>query len=183
MWVEQKDLPWITKSDDWAGEGSTHNFGYGFATRYAFNSGIAVKLSYEHALRLPSARELLGNASTVYPNFALKPESSHNLNMGAYGNIVFDNVHRLSYEGTFFMRDVKDYIRLVISETEGLAQYGNESSVRVFGGEGEVAYSYKTVPMLLLTSVISMSVAAINIIPMALCELRIITGCPIVPGW
>lgn len=143
MWVEQKDLPWITKSDDWAGEGSTHNFGYGFATRYAVNSGIAVKLSYEHALRLPSARELLGNASTVYPNFALKPESSHNLNMGAYGNIVFDNVHRLSYEGTFFMRDVKDYIRLVISETEGLAQYGNESSVRVFGGEGEVAYSYK----------------------------------------
>lgn len=142
MWVEQKDLDWITKSRDWGGSASSHHMGYGLAARYTFGTPFAAKVSYENAVRLPASRELLGNGYSVYPNFALRPESSHNFNLSAFGDFTFIGKHRLGYEGGFFMRDVKDYIRVVISENEGVAQYDNVDKVRVLGGEAELTYRY-----------------------------------------
>ena len=50
-----------------------------------FFDPLAVKVSYEHSVRLPIARELLGNGTTIYANVALKPEKSNNVNLALFG--------------------------------------------------------------------------------------------------
>lgn len=140
--AEQKDLSWITHSDEVPGEATKHFLGYGAGTRYRFFAPLAVKASYEHAVRLPLAKELLGNGVTVYANLALEPEKSDNFNAGFYGEVKAGEKHVLSYEATGFFRKVKDYIRAVTSESDGTMQYQNVSKVNVKGVEGEVRYRY-----------------------------------------
>ncbi len=141
--VGQQELPWITGSGEVQGPSTKNHTGYGLATRYAFPSGaFAVKASYEHSLRLPMSRELLGNGTTVYANLRLRPENSHNINLGFFGALRPAPGHRLDYELNAFYRDVKDYIRLVVSETEGTSQYDNVPGVGIRGLEGELRYAY-----------------------------------------
>ena len=60
---------------------STKNYtGYRLATRYSFSEELSLKASYKHSMRLPLARKLLGNGTTVYADLQLKPESSNNYN-------------------------------------------------------------------------------------------------------
>ena len=110
--------------------------------RYAFGMGLAVKGSYEHAVRLPMARELLGNGATVYANLALRPETSHNVNGGVYGDWKMEAGHTLAYEVNGFFRKTEDYIRAVLSESDGTVQYRNEQDVTTAGVEGEVGYRW-----------------------------------------
>ena len=88
------------------------------------------------------SRELLGNGTTVYANLRLRPENSHNINLGLFGALRPAPGHRLDYELNAFYRDVKDYIRLVVSETEGTSQYDNVPGVGIKGLEGELRYAY-----------------------------------------
>lgn len=140
--VEQQDLYWITGSKDEAGSSSTNDLGYGMGSRYRFFETFSLKASFEHSVRLPLAREYLGNGTTVYPNFKLKPENSNNLNLGLFGTTNISPKHSLSYETNFFIRKVQDYIHLIISEAEGMSQYDNVKSVTVKGLEGELRYDY-----------------------------------------
>ena len=141
--VEQQELPWITGSREVRGASTKNHTGYGLATRYAFpTDAFALKASYEHSLRLPMSRELLGNGTTVYANLRLRPENSHNLNLGLFGTLRPAPGHQLSYELNGFYRNVKDYIRLVVSETEGTSQYDNVPGVGIRGLEGELRYTY-----------------------------------------
>lgn len=140
--VTQQDLPWITGSREKQGASTKNYTGYGLATRYGFGEGLSLKASYEHSMRLPLARELLGNGTTVYANLQLKPESSDNYNLGLFGTLNPAPGHQLFYEVNGFFRNVKDYIRAVISEAEGLSQYGNVASVAIKGIESEVRYTY-----------------------------------------
>ena len=100
--IEQTDLSWITHSDKIPNKTTENNLGYGIGTRYIFFEPFALKLSYEHAIRLPMAKELLGNGNTIYPNLALKPESSDNYNAGLFGYIHPDKQHSISYEANAF---------------------------------------------------------------------------------
>ena len=141
--VEQQELPWITGSREVRGASTKNHTGYGLATRYAFpTDACALKASYEHSLRLPMSRELLGNGTTVYANLRLRPENSHNINLGLFGTLRPAPGHLLSYELNAFYRNVKDYIRLVVSETEGTSQYDNVPGVGIKGLEGELRYAY-----------------------------------------
>jgi outer membrane receptor protein involved in Fe transport len=70
---------------------------------------LALKASYEHSVRLPLARELLGNGTTIYANVALEPEKSENFNVGLLGTLR-SNDHALSYEVNGFLRKVDNYI-------------------------------------------------------------------------
>jgi outer membrane receptor protein involved in Fe transport len=88
------------------------------------------------------AREYLGNGTTVYPNFKLDPETSNNFNLGVFGTVDLAPRHRLYYEATGFIRKVENYIRLVITEAEGMSQYANVNNVSVKGIEGELRYDY-----------------------------------------
>ncbi len=139
--IEQHDYSWITNSDDVPRVSTKTYTGYGLAVRYRFAEPFAVKASFEHTARLPLAREMLGNGTTVYANLALKPESSDNYNVGIFGNIHFGNGHLLNYEASGYFRHIKDYIHAVLSEAEGLIQYDNVAGVNMKGLEGEVRYS------------------------------------------
>lgn len=140
--IEQEDMYWITGVRDVERKVVRNNIGYGLGARVTFAKEISLKLSYENATRLPTARELFGNGASIYPNFKLNPERAHNLNLALYGAWRINSNHSINYEGTFFMRDVKDYIRRdVISE--GLGAYKNVGAARVFGGEVDLKYRYK----------------------------------------
>ncbi len=140
--IGQQDLSWITGANEVESSSTTNNRGYGLSTRIQFSEEFSLKSSYEHSVRLPLAREYLGNGTTVYPNFMLEPENSDNINLGLFGTIRAASGHSLFYETGLFYRQVEDYIHLVITEAEGMSQYSNVSNVTVRGIEGEVRYDY-----------------------------------------
>lgn len=142
LMVTQKDESWISGSDKVDKKSTKSYWGYGAALKYTLAEELVLKASYEHSVRLPLGNELLGNGTTVLPNLILKPESSENFNLGLFGTYKSDNKHLFSYEANAFVRDASDYVRLVISERDGLSQYENVSSVKVTGVEGEVSYNY-----------------------------------------
>lgn len=143
LWTEQSYLSFITNSADMAGASTSNNLGAGVGLRYEFMPQLAVKASYERSIRLPMARELLGNATNVYPNLALKPEESNNWNLGVYGTFNMKNgIHSLSYDINGFIRDVDNYIQPSVSEKEGMIQYGNLAAIKVAGIEAEIRYSW-----------------------------------------
>ena len=102
---------------------------------------FALKASYEHSVRLPLARELLGNGTTIYANVTLEPEKSENWNAGLFGTFSND-VHTLSYEVNAFLRRVDNYIQPQVSEKEGMMQYVNVPAVHIKGIEGELRYDW-----------------------------------------
>ena len=141
--IRQTDLYWQTGSDEVMGSNTNNYWGYGVGTRMKFIEPVALKVSFEHSVRLPLARELLGNGSTIYANTALNPERSDNVNVGAFGTWHPATGHSLYYEVNGFMRFVDDYIQAVVAEKEGMMQYENVPAVHIKGVEGEVRYSWK----------------------------------------
>lgn len=73
--IRQTDQPSVTGSEAVQGSTTKNYLGYGVGLRYTVAEALAVKVSYEHSVRLPIARELLGNGTNVYANVALKPET------------------------------------------------------------------------------------------------------------
>ena len=118
-----------------------NNLGGGVGTRLEIAKPLAVKASYEHSVRLPLARELLGNGTTIYANLALQPEKSDNVNLGVFGTMN-SGLHTLFYEVNGFLRFVDNYIQPQITEKEGTMQYANEPAVHIKGIEGEVRYDW-----------------------------------------
>ena len=139
--VEQTDLPFITGSREHVGSNTQNSLGGGVGSKFEILPQLAVKVSYEHSVRLPLARELLGNGTTIYANLALKPEQSDNLNLGLFGTFRSGG-HSLYYEVGGFLRFVDNYIQPQITEKEGTMQYGNEPAVHIKGIEGELRYDW-----------------------------------------
>ena len=139
--VEQTDLSFVTFSDEVASKNTKNSMGGGFGTKLEIVPQLSVKASYEHTVRLPLAREMLGNGSSIYANLALKPEKSDNVNLGFFGTFRFDQ-HTFYYEANGFLRFVDNYIQPQITEKEGTMQYGNEPAVHIKGLEGEVRYDW-----------------------------------------
>lgn len=140
--IGQMDEYWITGAEGLAKRTTKQNPGYGIGSRFRFSDALALKASYERTVRLPLARELLGNGTTVYPNLRLQPEKSHNVNVGIFGEIPLGSAGYISYEGAGFYRKVTDYIQAKISEAEGMMQYDNVSNVTMSGCEGQITYNY-----------------------------------------
>ena len=139
--IEQTDLPTVTGSRDVMGSNTNTNLGGGVGLRFQPVEPFAVKASYEHSVRLPLARELLGNGTTIYANVALEPEKSDNLNLGFFGTLRSAD-HTFSYEVNGFLRYVDNYIQPQVSEKEGMMQYVNEPAVHIKGLEGELRYDW-----------------------------------------
>ena len=140
--VGQNEIPSTTGSDKVRGNNTQNYLGYGLGSRYLFGDPLAVKGSFEHSIRLPVSREVLGNGSTVYPNLALKPEISDNFNLGLFGTADLGGGHSLSYEVNGFFRLVDNYIRATVTETESMMQYVNVSAVHIKGVDGEIRYDW-----------------------------------------
>ena len=101
---------------------------------------LALKGSYEHSVRLPLSRELLGNGTTVYPNLTLSPEKSNNYNIGIFGNWYPADESQFSYELNGFLRHVQNYIRATISERDGMMQYVNEPAIDIKGLDFQISF-------------------------------------------
>ena len=140
--IEQTDIPTVTGSREVAGSNTSNNLGGGVGLRFQPVEPFAVKASFEHSVRLPLARELLGNGTTVYANVALEPEKSNNWNLGFFGTLR-NASHTFSYEVNGFLRFVDNYIQPQVSEKDGMMQYVNEPAVHIKGVEGELRYDWQ----------------------------------------
>ncbi len=140
--IQQADQSSITGSDKVQGSSIKNYIGYGAGLRYIFLEQLAVKMSYEHSVRLPIARELLGNGTTIYANLALEPEQSNNINLALFGTWRPAPRHSFYYETNGFLRYVDNYIQTSIIEKEGMLQYINAPAVHIKGIEGELRYDW-----------------------------------------
>lgn len=141
--IRQTDLPSITGSREVQGSTTNNYFGYGLGLRYTIMDPLSLKASYENSVRLPLARELLGNGTTIYANVALEPEKSNNVNLALFGTWHPANGHTIYYEAGGFLRNVDNYIQPTLSENEGMMQYTNVPAVHIKGVEGEVRYDWQ----------------------------------------
>ena len=140
--VGQNELPSTTGASSVPASDTKNYLGGGLGSRFQVNEKLALKASYEHSVRLPISREVLGNGSTVYANVALQPEISENFNLGAFGSVDLGDGHVISYEANGFVRLVDNFIRAQMLETEGMMQYVNVDAVHVKGIDAEVRYDW-----------------------------------------
>lgn len=142
--IEQSEHAEITNANKIDRHSTKSYWGGGVGSRFSMNRHVAFKASYEHSVRLPLSRELLGNGTTVVPNLAVRPEQSNNWNAGAFGEWLFgSSEHHISYEVNGFMRHVQNYIRAVVSEREGMMQYVNEPAIEVKGVDFNLDYTWR----------------------------------------
>lgn len=109
------------------------NFGISQSVRYSFSNYFLAKTSYEYATRLPDEIELFGDFTLVRPNPFLKPEQSHNANLGFQFN-----TRKLKVELNTFYRLTDNIIWLRTSQF--FAQYQNLLKALVRGADAEVQY-------------------------------------------
>lgn len=112
-------------------------FGIGDSARYELSRGVLVKASYEWATRLPSPDELFGDGVLVVQNLGLKPEISHNVNVGA-------QLDRGTARGTW-VGEVAGFARLVENlivplGTNRTTSYYNVFGARIIGIEGAAGW-------------------------------------------
>lgn len=118
------------------------NMGYGAASSYFVIPSLQLKLSYEHALRMPTPLEMFGDGLFVLPNADLKPEQSDNINFGIEYDYIL-NEHALHLGSNFIYRNAQDLIYNSVSPGSPESSYANSSKVRVLGTEADVQYRYK----------------------------------------
>lgn len=113
---------------------SGNNYGGGSGLRYAWNSQITTKLSYEYAYRLPRQDEIFGDGQLTGKSLELLPENSHNLNLQWSINNKPTAKTDWNIQGNFFLRKVNDLIFLVIDPI-GFGIYQNVWSANSEGIE------------------------------------------------
>ena len=134
---------YVSVSGEYAKASDSQNYqGYGIASRYKILPELGLKASYEKAYRLQEVGEMFGNGYTVIGNLDLKPESSHNVNVGAYYGFTV-NKHKLFIEGSWFYRNANDFIYAVVYKSNSsVSRFENTSRVKVNGLEGDIKYNY-----------------------------------------
>lgn len=119
---------------------SSTNYGYGATSAYHLTDKFQIKGSYEHAYRLPSATEMLGDGLTINSNIGLRPESSDNANLGMAFNTQNSKNH-FNVETSIIYREAKDFIR---EKQEGdKTVFENLQNVQITGIDGVFRYGYK----------------------------------------
>lgn len=120
---------------------TTHRSGVGNSVRYSFVDFLYAKASYEWATRLPRPDEVFGNAFPVGPNLELKPEVSHNFNLGMTMDSLDSPVGQFRADVNGFVRDARDLIRIVGDDES--ATYRNVRAARSLGVEGALGWTSK----------------------------------------
>jgi len=108
------------------------NMGIGDGLSFEVNKHIQWKGGYEFAIRFPDQEELFGDQLLIVPNFKLKPEQSHNLNMGLSFHQASGSPWELAITG--FYRAQRNQIFLATVQTN-LSAYDNLYASRVMGTE------------------------------------------------
>ncbi|TDS15774.1 outer membrane receptor protein involved in Fe transport [Sphingobacterium paludis] len=122
---------------------SATEFGYGLASTYFPAPSLQIKASYELTNRLPTAFELFGDVENQQGNFSLKPEHSHNINLGAIYDWKATDDHRFSAGANLIYRYAFDFIFNRLNANQTLLIADNREGVSTRGGDAEIRYSYK----------------------------------------
>ncbi|WP_394836411.1 TonB-dependent siderophore myxochelin receptor MxcH [Pendulispora rubella] len=113
---------------------NTHRFGVGNAIRYRFLPWLYGKTSYELATRLPSPNEVFGtNGVIIAANLGLKPETSHNVNVGFTIDTAETRVGAWRFDVNAFLRETDNLI--VLPAGAATSTYENILSARSLGAE------------------------------------------------
>jgi outer membrane receptor protein involved in Fe transport len=114
--------------------------GGGNALRYRIDASAYAKISYEYATRLPRFTELFGDAALDRENTELRPEVSHNVNVGLTAKTGALRAGELRADVNGFLRDASNLIvRLPASGQQ--FRHENILRARVVGVEGGGGYS------------------------------------------
>ena len=116
---------------------TTSQIGWIEAMKYEPFRGFHLKVSYQRAIRLPNSQELFGDGIITFPAAGLKPEKSHNFNLGFLidkNNIL--GISRLQFEVNSFYMQVSDMIKLIHQHMA--AGYVNAEKVNIKGLETEL---------------------------------------------
>ena len=118
-------------------ENTALQFGWIEAMKYEPFNGFHLKASYQRAIRLPNSQELFGDGIITFPAAGLKPEKSHNFNLGFLidKNDVL-GLSRLQFEVNGFYMQVSDMIKLM--KQHMAAGYVNAEKVHIKGIETEL---------------------------------------------
>jgi len=108
--------------------------GLGQAFAWRVRPSVLAKFSYEYATRIPDVSELFGDFMLLKPNPALRPEVSHNANLG-----LSYTSPRLSAGMNGFLRSTADIIWRRPSMLFSISQ--NLLKARSAGVEAEISYS------------------------------------------
>ena len=116
---------------------TTSQIGWIEAMKYEPFRGFHLKVSYQRAIRLPNSQELFGDGIITFPAAGLKPEKSHNFNLGFLidKNEVL-GLSRLQFEVNGFYMQVSDMIKLM--KQHMAAGYVNAEKVHIKGIETEL---------------------------------------------
>lgn len=114
-------------------------FGGGNSLRYLVTDELYLKASYEYATRLPNTNEMFGDGMLTLGNLRLRPEVSHNVNVGAFVDAwnTSEGQFRASVNG--FAR-VADNLILLLAQGDFL-QYRNVLTARVLGFEAAAGWT------------------------------------------
>jgi len=111
----------------------TNRFGIGNGVRVRLTRELQLKASYEYATRLPTPDEVFGDAILVQDNLLLKPEISHNANVGVKLDLKRTPIGNLLVEVTGFFRDADHLI--VLLGNDRFFTYQNVFGARALGVE------------------------------------------------
>ena len=116
---------------------TTSQIGWIEAMKYEPFRGFHLKASYQRAIRLPNSQELFGDGIITFPAARLKPEKSHNFNLGF---LIDKNgvlgLSRLQFEVNGFYMQVSDMIKLM--KQHMAAGYVNAEKEHIKGIETEL---------------------------------------------
>lgn len=124
-------------------EKNVRSWGYGAAGTYYILPSLQTKLSYEHALRMPTNDELFGDEDLEAGRTDLRPERSDNVNLNLNYSGRFRR-HGIYADASLIFRDTKDYIKRGLGK-HGSTQYGiyeNHGHVRTQGYNVSLRYSF-----------------------------------------
>ncbi|HTU63513.1 MAG TPA: TonB-dependent receptor plug domain-containing protein, partial [Polyangiales bacterium] len=118
----------------------THRYGFGDALRFRITDYLYAKASYEWATRLPRPDEVFGDNRLLLPYLELRPEKSHNLNVGIIVS-VDGAAGQWRGELTGFYREADE---LIVRLSEDIYQfYRNVFSARSLGFEARAGWTAK----------------------------------------
>ncbi len=114
------------------------DFGYDESLMFRIVKPLAVKGSYQHAVRLPTPDELFGDGVRVSAATNLKPEEADNFNVGLSLDLQeIPLVARLRFDGDVFYSYYKNRIHYMGSSQMSVP-YFNMDPIRGWGYEGDV---------------------------------------------
>jgi TonB family protein len=116
----------------------SHTQGAGDSLRFRFTPWLYAKASYEYATRLPRPDEAFGNGVLTRQNPTVRPEVSHNVNVGPRVELRDERLGELTVDVNAFLRDSDRMIVLIAGDKT--TQFQNVLHARGLGLENALSW-------------------------------------------